>query len=156
MSLTISLQPHHFEQLDLAPVTAQLTTLNHPESQIRFDIEYPQEEEDPRELPEISEVRLWFIRLDAVYPWLPYVLDWRSGELARYAAMLVPHQFSEGEGIQYNPQALDIFVMSKLFVIHRWLRDHGVHSPQKLKQMAEMFGYEIAPDLFQLLDSQPH
>lgn len=32
------------------------------------------------------------MRLDAAYPWLPVLLDWRAGELARYAAMLVPHQ----------------------------------------------------------------
>jgi hypothetical protein len=32
------------------------------------------------------------VRLDAAYPWFPVVVDWRAGELARYAAMLVPHQ----------------------------------------------------------------
>jgi len=31
-----------------------------------------------------------------------------SWELARYTAMLVPHQFSSKEGIQYNPEALEI------------------------------------------------
>ena len=47
---------------------------------------------DPRELSELSDVRLWFVRLDSAYPWLPAVLDWRGGELARYSAMLIPHQ----------------------------------------------------------------
>jgi hypothetical protein len=47
---------------------------------------------DPRELSEFPDIRLWFLRLDATYPWLPVLLDWRAGELARYAAMLVPHQ----------------------------------------------------------------
>jgi len=52
-----------------------------------------QEPGDPRELPEIPEVRLWFI-VWIPYPWLPFLLDWKAGELARYTAMLVPHQFS--------------------------------------------------------------
>lgn len=47
---------------------------------------------DPRELSELPDIRLWFVRLDAAYPWLPIVVDWRAGELSRYAAMLVPHQ----------------------------------------------------------------
>lgn len=65
------------------------------ERTIGFTINYTREDEyDPRELSEFPDIRLWFIRLDAVYPWLPVVLDWRGGELARYAAMLVPHQVS--------------------------------------------------------------
>ncbi|CAL5322736.1 unnamed protein product [Camellia sinensis] len=60
---------------------------------IGFTINYKREDEyDLRELSEIPEIRLWFVRLDAAYPWLPVLLDWRVGELARYAAMLVPHQ----------------------------------------------------------------
>lgn len=60
---------------------------------IGFTINYTREDpRDPRELSELPDIRLWFVRLDAVYPWLPVLLDWRAGELARYAAMLVPHQ----------------------------------------------------------------
>ena len=33
--------------------------------------------------------------------------------MGRYAAMLVPHQFSPTEGIRYNPEALEIFVSRK-------------------------------------------
>lgn len=63
------------------------------ERSVGFTIKYVREDEnDPRELSEFPEIRLWFVRLDAFYPWLPLVLDWRAGELARYAAMLVPHQ----------------------------------------------------------------
>ncbi|CAI5494545.1 unnamed protein product [Closterium sp. Naga37s-1] len=58
-----------------------------------FTIKYERDDPiDPRELSELPDVRLWFVRLDAAYPWLPAVLDWRAGELGRYAAMLVPHQ----------------------------------------------------------------
>jgi hypothetical protein len=60
---------------------------------IRFVINYERDDpNDMRELSEIPEIRLWFVRLDGAYPWLPIVLDWRGGELARYAAMLVPHE----------------------------------------------------------------
>lgn len=60
---------------------------------VGFTINYDREDpNDLRELSELPDIRLWFVRLDASYPWLPVVLDWRAGELARYAAMLVPHQ----------------------------------------------------------------
>lgn len=63
------------------------------ERTIGFTINYIREDQyDPREFSEFPEIRLWFLRLDAAYPWLPVLLDWRAGELARYAAMLVPHQ----------------------------------------------------------------
>lgn len=63
------------------------------ERTIGFTINYTREDPyDTRELSEIPDVRLWFVSLDAAYPWLPVLLDWRAGELARYAAMLVPHQ----------------------------------------------------------------
>ena len=65
------------------------------ERTIGFTINYTREDpSDPRELSEFPDIRLWFVRLDATYPWLPVLLDWRAGELARYAAMLVPHQVS--------------------------------------------------------------
>jgi len=100
---------------------------------------YPQEPGDPRELPEIPEVRLWFICLDSRYPWLPFLLDW---ELARYTAMLVPHQFSSKEGIQYNPEALR-FLMQKLFVLTDWMQQLGIPSRSRLKSMAQVLGYDF-------------
>lgn len=63
------------------------------ERSIGFTINYTRPDpRDPRELSEYPDIRLCFVRLDAAYPWLPVLLDWRAGELARYAAMLVPHQ----------------------------------------------------------------
>jgi hypothetical protein len=60
---------------------------------VGFVLEYEIDDPlDPRELSELPDIRLWFVRLDAAYPWLPIVVDWRAGELSRYAAMLVPHQ----------------------------------------------------------------
>jgi hypothetical protein len=113
-------------------------------------MDYPREPEDPRELSEIPEVRLWFIRLDARYPWLPFLLDWKGGELARYTAMLVPHQFNRKEGIQYNPEALEIFLMQKLFVLTDWMQQLGIPSKSRLKSMAQLLGYDLDDSLFEL------
>lgn len=158
MPTVITVNAQHFETLDLSPVKVvldhwrQSKALFDHEQSLQFQIDYPQDPEQFQELPDIPEVRLWFLRLDSIYPWLPYWLDWKSGELARYAAMLVPHEFSKREGILFNPQALDLFVMHKIFVLHHWLKQQGVARPNTLKQMAELFGYELEDSLFALLD----
>lgn len=155
--VTISLNPTTLNNLDLSPAQAGIEswlkdqTIGNYEQQLRFEIEYPRAPEDQRELSEIPEVRLWFIRLDTLYPWLPFLLDWQAGELARYAAMLVPHQFSPREGIQYNPEALDIFIMQKIFALMGWMQTQGLESESKLKSMAQMFGYELETSLFDLI-----
>ena len=157
MTTTIPLTARDFDTLDLSPVQAVLEDwakrgiLLEQTQTIQFEIDYPQGP-NALELPEIDEIRLWFLRLDSRYPWLPYCLDWRSGELTRYAAMLVPHEFSERDGIQYNPQALDLFVMQKIFTIHHWLRQQGIERTHLLQQMAELFGYELEDSLFELLN----
>lgn len=158
MTIAIAVNSDHLNNLDLSPAQKVIEKLLQEgaiasrEQQLRFEINYTREETDPRELSEIPEVRLWFVRLDARYPWLAFLLDWKAGELARYAAMLVPHQFSRKDGIQYNPEALEIFVMAKLFVLTDWMKNHGVESRSRLKSMAQMFGYELDDGLFDLLN----
>ena len=117
-------------------------------------INYNQDPQDPRELSEIAEVRLWFIRLDACYPFLPLILNWQAGELARYVAMLVPHQFSRKEGIQYNPEALEIWVMHRVFLLTDWLQQHHIEDRSRLKYMTQMLGYELDDGLFELLETK--
>ncbi|MGP1382699.1 MAG: CRR6 family NdhI maturation factor [Thainema sp.] len=117
---------------------------------LHFDIQYSRDANDPRELSEIPEVRLWFVRLDTRYPWLPLVLDWEAGELGRYAAMLIPHQFSPTEGIRYNPEALEIFVMSKVFISLDWMKQNGILNRTRLKFMTQMLGYELDDSFFEL------
>lgn len=157
MAHTITLRDHHLQTLDLSPATAVIEPLLVREKGIteatglRFDIDVSRDPTDPRELSELPEVRLWFIRLDSQYPWLPLVLDWEAGELGRYAAMLVPHQFSPTDGIRYNPEALEIFVMQKIFVIAAWLKQQGRFNSTKLKFMTQMLGYDIDDGLFNLL-----
>jgi len=152
----ISLSREVIERLDLSPVKAVLVPGQVPPADlvVQFLIDYPRDPSDPRELSEVPEVRLWFIRLDAHYPWLPLFLDWQA-ELARYVAMLVPHQFSPQDGIQFNPEALDIFIMGKIFYLHHWLHSQGQERQGKLQQMAEVLGYQLDPQLFQLLAQAP-
>lgn len=157
MSIIINLDTNAIATLDLSAAKAKIADLsedkaiaqNQEEQQLQFAIDYKREADDPRELSEIPELRLWFIRLDAAYPWLPLFLDWRSGELARYTAMLVPHQFSRSEGIIYNPEALEIYVMQKIFVLSNWCREREIPATSRLKSFAQLFGYEIEDSFFE-------
>lgn len=157
MTTTISLQPQHFDRLDLSPLTdaiepwLQAGEITQHEQDLAFAIDFPREPSDPRELSEIPEVRLWFLRADARYPWLPWLLSWENGELTRYAAMLVPHQFNKTEGIQYNPEALELFVMNKVFVLADWLLQQNAFSPTKLRFMTQTLGYDLEEEFFALL-----
>ncbi|XP_044472339.1 protein CHLORORESPIRATORY REDUCTION 6, chloroplastic [Mangifera indica] len=127
------------------------------ERTIGFTINYTREDpNDPRELSEFPDIRLWFVRLDAEYPWLPVLLDWRAGELARYAAMLVPHQMSMRMGIVFNPEGLELFIMKKVFVVYSWLKKHNVPKPRlKAMDMARMLGFGIEDQLFDFVDKHP-
>ncbi len=157
MTLQITLDTSKINSLDLSPVQEVIPQLLQDkdiaqwEQQLQFVINYDLEATDPRELSEVPEIRLWFIRLDTAYPWLPFFLDWKGGELARYTAMLVPHQFSRSEGIIYNPEALEIFVMHKIFVLSRWLKQQGIPANFRLKSMAQLLGYEIDDSWFEAL-----
>ncbi|RLM60657.1 protein CHLORORESPIRATORY REDUCTION 6, chloroplastic [Panicum miliaceum] len=105
---------------------------------------------------EFPDIRLWFVRLDAAYPWFPVVLDWRAGELARYAAMLVPHQMSVRLGVVFNPEALELFVMKKVFAVDAWRKQQDHPKPRlKMADMARMLGYGIGDELFDLIEKHP-
>ncbi|KAK4369888.1 hypothetical protein RND71_009363 [Anisodus tanguticus] len=153
------------QRLDLSPFH-NATGISSPSSAkpkeflertIGFTIKYKREDKyDPRELSEFPDIRLWFVRLDATYPWLPVLLDWRAGELARYAAMLVPHQMSMKMGVVFNPEALELFVMNKVFVVYSWLKQNEIPMPRlKTKDMARMLGFGIGDELFDLIDKHP-
>ncbi|MGB3695433.1 MAG: CRR6 family NdhI maturation factor [Spirulinaceae cyanobacterium] len=157
MAIPINIDSEAINNLDLSPAQKQIEKLLESqdilaqEQQLTFTIDYPRPETDPRELSEIPEIRLWFLRLDSQYPWLPLFLDWKSGELTRYLAMQVPHQFSRAEGIQFNPEALEIFVMKKIFVITNWLKNKGLPSKSRLQAMAQTIGYELDDNFFSLI-----
>ncbi|MEM6445696.1 MAG: CRR6 family NdhI maturation factor [Cyanobacteria bacterium P01_D01_bin.123] len=154
MTITLVLKADAIQSLDLSPghaIVRQL--LVEPQAcaqQLQWVIDFPLAPDDPRELSEIEEIRLWFLRWDVAYPWLPYFLDWRAGELTRYAAMLVPHQFSQREGLLFNPEALEIFVMQKTFVLLDWLRDKPFGNTAEIGSMAQVLGYTIDREFFEL------
>ena len=153
MTIKLVLDTKAIASLDLATAKNQLEPLLEQgiaeyEQQLQFVIDFPRGDDDPRELSEIPEIRLWYVRLDTVYPWLPFLLDWKAGELARYTAMLVPHQFNRSEGIIFNPEALEIFVMNKIFVLSDWLQEQGIPARSRLKSMAQLFGYELDDTFF--------
>ncbi|CAA7408043.1 unnamed protein product [Spirodela intermedia] len=167
--LEIVIDKAAIQNLDLSPVHSIIqqgrTDLHYGSSfdpkrllerTVGFTISYEREDPaDVRELSEFPDVRLWFVRLDASYPWLPVVLDWRSGELARYAAMLVPHQMSMRLGIVFNPEALELFVMNKVFVVHSWLAQQNIPKPRlKTSDMARMLGFGVGDELFNLIEEQ--
>ncbi|URE11839.1 hypothetical protein MUK42_04677 [Musa troglodytarum] len=84
------------------------------------------------------------------------VLDWRAGELARYAAMLVPHQISMRLGIVFNPEALELFVLNKAFTVYSWLQQEKFPKPKlKTRDMARMLGFGLEDSLFDLIDHYP-
>ncbi|KAJ4957844.1 hypothetical protein NE237_024955 [Protea cynaroides] len=162
--LEIVIDDDIIRRLDLAPIYPAdgfISLLSEPkellERKVGFTINYTREDpHDLRELSEFPDIRLWFLRLDTTYPWLPVVLDWRAGELARYAAMLVPHQTSMRMGIVFNPEALELFVMRKVFIVYSWLKQHNVPKPKlKTTDMARMLGFGIGDELFDLVDSHP-
>ncbi len=153
--MIISIQPDQIATVNTidaeATIDALMPNLLTHEKQLQFAITFPREATDPRELSEIAEVRLWFIRLDAKYPWLPFLLDWQAGELARYVAMLVPHQFHPKDGIQFNPEALEIFVMQKVFVLMAWFKSQGIPGRSRVQAMTQMLGYELDDTFFDVL-----
>ncbi|MEO0947028.1 MAG: CRR6 family NdhI maturation factor [Cyanobacteria bacterium J06641_5] len=158
MGIIISLNAAAIADLDLTPAEKVLTEtladrdrIIASEQQLQFAIDFPRDPSDPRELSEIAEIRLWFLRLDARHPYLPFFLDWQAGELARYTAMLVPHQFSRSEGIIYNPEALELFVTQKCFLLVDWMRDRGITGTARLQNLAKMFGYEMDASFFKRL-----
>ena len=149
MTISLTINAQQIQNLDLSPVIDKIEPLLAQkaiatlEQQLNFVIDYPREADDPREISEIPQVRLWFIRLDSYYPWLPFCLDPKSGELPRYVAMLVPHEFNRTEGIQYNLEALAIFITQKSFILADWLKKQQISSKSRLKSLAQILGYDL-------------
>jgi len=85
MTITIAPDPDQLHNLNLSPAQTVIENLlqegRSPTSSSCVLRLISQEPGDPRELPEIPEVRLWFICLDSRYPWLPFLLDWKAGNL---------------------------------------------------------------------------
>ena len=123
-------------------------------SGLELQYTWPRDADDPRELSECPEPRLWALRADAVHPWLPLVLERTGGSLIQHVAMMVPHDFSPSEGIRFDPQALEIWITHRFMLL-----DHlGDQLPQSqrgnLLQMAATLGYEVDAAFWTLLDQR--
>jgi len=155
MTTTLTITAEQIQAVDTSQAESAIELLMENllahEKQMQFTLIFPRDPLDPRELSEIPEIRLWFIRLDAKYPWLPFLLNWQTGELARYVAMLVPHQFHPKDGIQFNPEALEIFVMQKVFVLLTWFQLQGIPGRSRVQSMTQMLGYELEDSFFEVL-----
>jgi hypothetical protein len=120
--------------------------------QLELAFAWPRAAEDPRELSEIAEVRLWSLRADALCPWLPLLLERSGGQLTRHVAMLLPHSFSRSEGIRFAPDSLELWVTQRLFLLDHWSRGHGLNCRGNLEQLAAVLGFEIDAGFWQGLD----
>lgn len=134
-------------QLDLSPLQAwaALTpqALLQRAGELELQFSWPRAAEDLRELSEIPELRLWALRADATYPWLPLVLERASGQLTRHVAMLLPHGFSRNEGIRFAAESLELWMTHRLFLLDGWARSQGLNCRQGLGQMAAVLGFEL-------------
>ena len=120
--------------------------------QLSLQFHWPRSQDDPRELSEIPELRIWSLRADALCPWLPLLLERSSGELTRHVAMLLPHSFSRSEGIRFAPESLELWMTERLFLLDHWSRGHGLNCRGNLEQMAAVLGFELDASFWQGLE----
>jgi hypothetical protein len=155
----VQVGPEAIAALDLSPLAAWAALppdqLLQRSGGLELTFHWPRQPDDPRELSEIPEVRLWCLRADAVMPWLPLVIERGSGQLTRHVAMLLPHGFSRGEGIRFAPEALELWITHRLFVLEAWSRSHGLQCRQGLVQMAAVLGLEVDGAFWRPLDAAP-
>ncbi len=148
-SLALSITTRQIRELDLSPLAtlqdANVERLVAMAGQLELELHWPRADDDPRELSEVPEVRLWSLRADALNPWLPLVLERSRGTLTRHVAMLLPHGFSKNEGIRFAPECLDLWITHRLFWLDAWSVGAGFPCRQGLAQMAAVLGFDLDP-----------
>ena len=151
--ITLTISAEQIRSLDLSPLRPwaeqSVAALLQNSGALELQLIWPRDPEDPRELSEIAEVRLWSLRADASYPWLPLLLERSSGQLARHVAMLLPHSFSRQEGLRFAPESLELWITHRLFALDRWSQAAGLNCRQNLGQMAAVLGYELDPSFWE-------
>ncbi len=147
--LSLAITTAQIRSLDLTPLRplAELAPSLQVAQTGRVELSYdwPRTPEDPRELSEIPELRLWTLRADALHPWLPLLLERSGGTLTRHVAMLLPHGFSRSEGIRFAPESLELWITHRIFLLDDRSRAAGVNCRQSLAQMAAVLGFELDP-----------
>ncbi|MGC6482136.1 MAG: CRR6 family NdhI maturation factor [Synechococcus sp.] len=155
----ITIDARAIRELDLSPLQPWMEQ-SLPErlqagAVVELHYQWPRDAEDPRELSECPEPRLWALRADAHHPWLPLLLERSAGSLAQHVAMLVPHNFSPSEGIRFDPQALELWVTQRLMLLDHLSHGQAQSQRRNLDQMAASLGYELSPEFWALLDQHP-
>jgi len=152
---SLSISAAAIRQLDLTPLaglaTLPLAALLERSDSLSLAFEWPRSPEDPRELSEIAEVRLWSLRADALHPWLPLLLERSGGQLTRHVAMLLPHGFSRSEGIRFAAESLELWITHRLFLLDHLARLEGLSCRGSLGQMAAVLGFELDAGFWQAL-----
>ena len=145
----VEISESQIRQLDLAALQPCFSlspdALVQQAGSLELHFNWPRADDDPRELSEIAELRLWSLRADAEAPWLPLLLERGGGQLTRHVAMVLPHQFSRTEGIRFAPESLELWITHRLFWLDGWSADAGVPCRQGLAQMAAVLGFELDP-----------
>ena len=118
-NLVISVSAEQIRSLDMTPLEAlrqhSAAALLELEDSVALQLDWPRAEDDPRELSEVPECRLWSLRADALCPWLALLLQRSDGQLSRHVAMQVLHEFSRTEGLRFDPDDLSLWISHRLF-----------------------------------------
>jgi len=65
-------------------------------------------------------------------------------------------QMSMRLGVVFNPEALELFVMKKVFAVETWLKQQNHPKPRlKTADMARMLGFGVGDELFELIEKYP-
>lgn len=152
----IQVDARAIRRLDLSPLNALQSQplLKILETKPVLEIRYvwPRAENDPRELSECPEPRLWALRADGQFPWLPMVLDRNGGSLIQHVAMVVPHEFNRRDGLRFDPQALELWITHRLMLLDDFTFKLGQPMRGNLTQMAASLGYELDSGFWSLLN----
>ena len=152
----VQINAEAIRRLDLTPLqpwsSQPLPSLLKLGPALELQYDWPRDPSDPRELAECPEPRLWALRADARYPWLPLLLERDQGSLIRHVAMVVPHSFNRSEGLRFEPQALELWITHRLMQLDDLCTSTlGLSQRGNLSQMAASLGYELDAGFWTLL-----
>ena len=146
-NLVISVSAEQIRSLDMTPLGAlrqhSAAALLELEDAVALQLDWPRAEDDPRELGEVPECRLWSLRADALCPWLALLLQRCDGQLSRHVAMQVLHEFSRTEGLRFDPDDLSLWISHRLFWLDEWGTQQGFSLRGRLSQMAAVLGFNV-------------
>ena len=146
-NLVISVSAEQIRSLDMTPLGAlrqhSAAALLELEDAVALQLDWPRAEDDPRELSEVPECRLWSLRADALCPWLALLLQRSDGQLSRHVAMQVLHEFSRTEGLRFDPDDLSLWISHRLFWLDNWGTQQGFSLRGRLSQMAAVLGFNV-------------